>query len=490
MTGVLSHEVCAIRDAHRASPIRRNQLNQNKQEEQLVTLGRAAAGLTIETMTPEVLQRSKQRVLDTLGCLVAGYDAGIAEGIRSYALSQGGSPEATLLPGGQKTTVALAGLAHSTYIHGLELSDAAPRGTVHPGNEIVPAALALAERGKLGGRALLPAVVAGYEIEIRFGRSLFPSAFYRGWWTPGIFAGIGPAVTAAHMMGLDGKGIDNTIGIVLNMLPTAMIRANEEGESVKWLIGGQACAAGLLAAEMAARGTTGMRDIVAGWLPVISEKFVVERLTEGINADGSFSQWEILSGILTKFYATVGPLTASLDATFVLIEKHDIRMADIVEIVADVPTRTAVFNTVHPENEIAARASLPFCVAVAVKTRDPSQLLGPAFRAETLKDPEVRALASKVRITVNEDYESQYPARSLAHITFKMKDGSQFSMEDDRNAHSRYLKPSDADIEDKFRRISTQVLGKTKTDRVISLVDKLDKLPDVRELVDSLRVER
>lgn len=464
-------------------------MSQNTKEQELVTLGRAAAGLSIDTMTPEVLQRAKQRVLDTVGCLVAGYDAGISEGIRSYVLSQGGTAEATLLPGGQKTTVALAGLAHSTYIHGLELSDAAPRGTVHPGNEIVPAALALAERGKLGGSAILPAVVAGYEIEIRFGRALFPSAFYRGWWTPGIFAGIGPAVTAAHMMGLDGKGIDNTLGIVLNMLPTAMIRANEEGESVKWLIGGQACAAGLLAAEMASRGTTGMRDIVGGWLPVISNEFHVDRLTEGINADGSFSQWEILSGILTKFYATVGPLTASLDATFVLIEKHDIKEADIAEILVDVPRRTAVFNTVHPENEIAARASLPFCLAVAVKTRDPSQLLGPAFRTETLNDPAIRALASKVRITENADYERQYPARSLAHVTYTLKDGRSFSMEDDRNAHSRYLKPTDDDIGDKFRRIATPVLGKVKTDRVIALVSTLETLPDVRELMDALRVE-
>ena len=95
--------------------------------------------------------------------------------------TQGGSAEATLLPGGQKTTVSNAVLAHATYIHGLELSDAAPRGTVHPGNEVVPVALAYAEKRGVGGAAVIPAVVAGYEIEIRFGRAVFPSAFYRGW---------------------------------------------------------------------------------------------------------------------------------------------------------------------------------------------------------------------------------------------------------------------------------------------------------------------
>ncbi len=458
------------------------------QEDKLAMLGQAAAGLRIESLPAEVLQRSKQRVLDTLGCLVAGYDAGIADAIRSYVLAQGGTAEATLLPGGQKTTVALAGLAHSTYIHGLELSDAAPRGTVHPGNEIVPVALALAERGGLGGKAILPAVVAGYEIEIRFGRSLFPSAFYRGWWTPGIFGAIGPAVTAGHMLGLDAAGLDNTLGIVLNMLPTAMIRANEEGESVKWLMGGQACATGLLAAEMAARGTKGMRDIVGGWLPVISDEFHAERLTEGIASDGSFSQWEILSGILTKHYATVGPLTAPLDATFDLIARHDIKSDDIAEILVDCPRRTAVFNTRHPENEIAARASLPYCLAVAVCTRDRGQLLGPAFRPEVLSDKKIWDVAEKVRITENEDYERQYPARSLARVTLRLLNGKEYSQEDDRNARRRYLTPTDEDIEEKFRLIATPVLGQAKTDRVVALIGKLDTLPDVRELVDALRV--
>ena len=117
---------------------------QQVQLDPLAVLGCAAAGLKLDNLSQEVVQRAKQRVLDTVGCLVAGYEAGIADEIRSFVSAQGGSAEATLLPGGQQTTVSLAVLAHATYIHGLELSDAAPRGTVHPGNEIVPVALAVA----------------------------------------------------------------------------------------------------------------------------------------------------------------------------------------------------------------------------------------------------------------------------------------------------------------------------------------------------------
>jgi 2-methylcitrate dehydratase PrpD len=444
--------------------------------------------LKLENLPAKVVQCAKQRVLDTIGCLVAGYESGIADEIRKFVAALGGTAEATLLPRGQKTTVSNAVLAHATYIHGLELSDAAPRGTVHPGNEIVPIALAYAEKLDVGGSAIIPAVVAGYEVEIRFGRAVFPSAFYRGWWTPGMFGGIGAAVAAGHMLGLDAGKMDNTIGIVLNLLPGALRHANEEGRSVKWLIGGQACVTGVVAAEMAARGVKGMRDVVKGWLPVIADEVHPKRLTEGVGAEtNDFEVWEISSGIVTKHYATVGPLTSSLDATFDLINKYDICADDIREIHVDATKRTAIHDTRHPESEIAARASLPYCLAVAVCNKDPALLLGPAFRKEMLADKAVWAAAEKVRITCNEDYERQYPARSLAKVTITLRNGQSFMQEDDRSARPRYLTPTDADIEQKFRHIASPVLGAAKTDKVVALVSKLEALRNVGELVEALK---
>jgi len=458
-------------------------------QDPLRVMGRAAAALSIENLPAEVLQRAKQRVLDTIGCLVAGYDAGIADIVRSYVLGQGGKPEVTLLPNGEKTTAALACLAHASYIFGLELSDAAPRGTVHPGCEIVSIALAAAERANLGGAALLPAVVAGYEVEIRFGRALHPHAFYRGWSTIGLLGSIGPAVTAAHLMGLDAEKLGNAIGIVLNLTPAATGRVHQGG-SIKWMVGGQACASGLLAAEMAARGLDGIRDVEALWLSVICEQNHPERLTEGIADDGRFTQWELLAGVLTKYYATVGPLASSLDAVFALLRDHDIRADDVVEIHADCPRRTALFNKPHPATDHTARASLPYCLAVAVCTRDPGQLLGPAYQSAALCNPQYAAMADKVRITENADYERQYPARSLARVTIRLRDGTSHSMEVDRSENGRYLTPTDADIEAKFRLIATPVLGAAQTDRVVSLVAQLETLPDLRELIDALKPPR
>lgn len=452
----------------------------------LRSMARAAAQLRLNTLPAQVLQTARQRVLDTLGCLVAGYNAEMSEPIRSYVLGQGGKPEATLLPGGEKTTAALAGLAHATYIFGLELSDAAPRGTVHPGCEIVSVALAAAERAGLGGAALLPAVVAGYETEIRFGRAIHPQAFYKGWSTIGLLGAIGPAVTAAHLMGADEACMTRTIGTVMSLLPASTGRVSQGG-SVKWLVGGHACTTGLFAADMAARGAEGNPDALNIWLPVIAEKNHPERLTEGITEAGAYTQWELLSGVVTKYYGTVGPFAAPLEALFRLISKYQISGSDVDEVHVDCPRRTAIFNKPHPESDHTARASLPYCVAVALHTGDAGQLLGPAYKPERLSDPQVWALAERVRITQNEDYEAQYPARSLARVTVKMRHGASYSLEVDRSEIKRYLTPSDADIEEKFRLIATPVLGQKKTDAVVSLAWRLEMLPDLRDLMRALQ---
>ncbi|OGA48387.1 MAG: hypothetical protein A3G24_27605 [Betaproteobacteria bacterium RIFCSPLOWO2_12_FULL_62_13] len=70
-----------------------------------------------------------------------------------------------------------------------------------------------------------------------------------------------------------------------------------------------------------------------------------------------------------------------------------------------------------------------------------------------------------------------------------MRNGACHAREGDRSARARYLTPTDRDIEDKFRLIATSVLGAKKTERVIALVQRLETLPDVRELVDALCID-
>ena len=95
-------------------------------------------------------------------------------------------------------------------------------------------------------------------------------------------------------------------------------------------------------------------------------------------------------------------------------------------------------------------------------------------------------MADKVVITENAEYERVYPAQSLARSTLFLKNGKQVTAEVDRSARGRYLTPTDADIENKFRVIATPVLGQAKTDRVVHLVQNLETLKDTKALIEAL----
>src|SRR5260221_9523639 len=65
-----------------------------------------------------------------------------------------------------------------TAAHGIELDDGYRQGSVHPGCTVVPALLALAQGRKsdrkTSGKALIEALVAGYEIVTAIGRACHP----------------------------------------------------------------------------------------------------------------------------------------------------------------------------------------------------------------------------------------------------------------------------------------------------------------------------
>jgi 2-methylcitrate dehydratase PrpD len=103
-----------------------------------------------------------------------------------------------------------------------------------------------------------------------------------------------------------------------------------------------------------------------------------------------------------------------------------------------------------------------------------------------LTNAEINAASDMIHITENEDYERAYPARSLARVTITLNDGRIVTQEVDRSERGRYLNPTDADIEGKFRLIATDILGQKKTDRVIALVRNFETVDTVSELIECL----
>ncbi|MCX5917808.1 MAG: MmgE/PrpD family protein, partial [Deltaproteobacteria bacterium] len=157
-------------------------------------------GLKYQSLPPEVIQKAKHCLMDTLGAALAGSKA--ADGIIAKKVAEKLSPrkESTLFTGKGKVGVLEAALANGIMSHALELDDGNRYAQGHPGAATIPAVLALAEKEKKGGKEVIPAIVAGYEVFGRVGAGGNPSHFNRGFHTTGTCGTFAAAAAAGWLL--------------------------------------------------------------------------------------------------------------------------------------------------------------------------------------------------------------------------------------------------------------------------------------------------
>lgn len=146
--------------------------------------------------------------------------------------------------------------------HILEVDDLHRASVVHPGCVVVPAALSLATRLEVSGHAFLDAVLWGFEVACRIGTAVGP-AHYRIWHNTATCGPFGAAAACARLLGLNGDRMVDALGNAGSQ-SAGLWQFLETGAMTKHLHAGHAAAAGVLAADLAARGFSGPPRILEG----------------------------------------------------------------------------------------------------------------------------------------------------------------------------------------------------------------------------------
>ncbi|MGH7811824.1 MAG: MmgE/PrpD family protein, partial [Candidatus Binatia bacterium] len=124
-----------------------------------------------------VVEKTKHHILDTIAAMVSGSRLRPGKQAISYVRTLGGIKEAGVVGDEIVTTAVNAALANGMLAHADETDDSHAPSLTHPGCGIVPAALAMAERERQNGMALVRAVALGYDIGCRLTLSLDPHQF-------------------------------------------------------------------------------------------------------------------------------------------------------------------------------------------------------------------------------------------------------------------------------------------------------------------------
>lgn len=206
------------------------------------------------------------RLLDWLGCAVVGAKEKQGRAIARYARTL---PEGSVVCiGGGRREASMAAFVNGSLGNILEMDDLHRMSIVHPGDTIIPAVLAVAQRESSTAKSLLTAIVRGYEAAICVGQAAGPE-HYHYWYSTATCGVFGAAVAAASLMGLDEDELADAIGLA-GMQASGLWQCRLEAGFAKQLATARAAQSGVMAADLAKEGFPAPRQIIEGELGLLA----------------------------------------------------------------------------------------------------------------------------------------------------------------------------------------------------------------------------
>src|ERR1700729_1694877 len=176
-------------------------------------LAQFAAALRYDDIPSRVREHCKTLLLDALACAIAGRLGEETGQVAALASGLAQGAESSVI-GGEHLSLAGATLLNAYLVTAVTMCDVHRQTMTHVTPEVVPPALAIAERDDLLGRDLLTAIAAGCEVTTRVGLGLdYPVFRARGWHGPGIIGPFGAAAAAGSLRGFDAETMARASGL-------------------------------------------------------------------------------------------------------------------------------------------------------------------------------------------------------------------------------------------------------------------------------------
>ncbi len=422
---------------------------------------------------------AKKYLLDTIGCGIFGSRTSWSEIINAYVRKLGGPFEATLWVHDFQAAASSVALATGVMAHSFELDDYHPAGKLHPGAVVIPAALAVAEREKAGGAALIQALIVGYETMIRVALAAGAlSMRRRGWHITGLCGPFGAAAAAGRLLGLDALQMANALGLA-GTQASGLMAFTCDGSNSKRLHPGRSAQSGILAAELARQGFTGPTRVLeyedGGFLKAVSDTPDPSRLTAGLGEDF------LSAGVGIKPYPCCASTHSSIDAVLYLKQKHRFSPEAVQEVV--VFNHSVVLKQTcwryEPISPMQAQMNMGYCIALAISE---GRITPELFSVSKIASPDLVALARKVRFEVDPQIEKKYPQTFPGKVLVRLTDGRQFWHEVPGPKGSPENSMSMDEVKQKYHSLADGIIGPDRADRIALCVERIESLDDINTL--------
>lgn len=426
----------------------------------------------------EVAEKTKHHIIDSLAAMVSGARLPPGKIAASFVKREGGVEQACVAGTRIVTSAGNAALANGMSAHADETDDSHQPAFYHPGCAVVPAGLAMGERERGAGNALLRAVALGYDIGCRFNAALGAIEFHlAGHSTHSFGALFGAAAAAGSMARLDACGMRYLLSYTAQQAAGVSCWMRDPDHIEKAFdFGGMTARNGVTAAAMVAHGLTGVEDVLSGernFLFAFGGEANAACLTRALG-----TTYEIMHANIKK-WSVGSPIQAALDSTQALLREHRISADDIVRVRVEVQ---------DVEAAVVDNRGLPdICLQhlVAVMLLDGTVTFLSSHDATRMRDRKVLAVRKRIELVGSPELTRAGGRQAIVTVT--LRDGRVL------RRHTKAVKGTSGnpmtrpEVDAKSFELMAPVLGKTKTRKLIDAVWRLEAVRDVRQLRPLLR---
>ena len=433
------------------------------------------------------VENAKMRILDMIGCALGGATLPDIVALVEMVKGWGGKGDASILGHGVKVPVHDAAMVNClmgrSFDRGpLTLVIEGKRHPTHTSETTVLTALSLGEKQRIDGCELITALLVGDDLAARLwaatdraqpgqekqGGRRQPR--YEPW---GTITTIAAAAIAGRLLRLSAAEMRNAFGIAINMMPGAGSGLWDGATTFK-LSQGTSARSGLLSAQLAKAGWTGIDD------PLFSERgsyyatfasgcdhpeILTEDLGKKFHAEAVF-----------KLYPGGRPTHAPVDAALALVRKHGIKAADIEAITLRMSSKATAAHYAKPYKMGGyptgdALFNYRYSVAAALAR---GKLDNECFTETCIRDPQIQALVGKVVLAKLDQSEG-------VELEVVLRDGHSYreTVKIARGEPSNPLSKNDLVAKFLSQVRHSQKVSSENANTIVSLVGTLETVGDV-----------
>jgi 2-methylcitrate dehydratase PrpD len=422
--------------------------------------------VTLDSTPPKAVENAKITILDCFGVAVLGASQEIGEVLLKFARKNRAPGSCSIWGTAMSASARDAALFNGTLAHGLDYDD-----RNHASTYTLAASIALAEDLQCSGAKTLEAYIAGREVRAALDglfskRSSGVGPGAKGWHSNGILGPIAAACSASKILDLDSQQVVVAIGLAAGSCG-ALTR--DGGTMAKPFRVGHAAMTGINCALLAREGFTADETSLEGRYGLLEAlgplpDDVLDALGKSLGG-----QFDLERRIRVKPYASCTATHSGLEAMLRLVQKHGIAPRDVEAIECDLKPYPLVRQ--RPTRGFEGRFSMPFCLAVALIY---GKLKPSDFTNERLCEPLVQELIGRTR-HVSESSALSVRLKNRTTLTEAIQRATDLQSWDQ--------------ICDKFDDSAASVLSNEKRAAVVASVNRLEELPEIKQLTRNLRTD-